>query len=350
MNAKTLAPLGIAAVLGLAAAFVARNMLAQRPAQSASAETSLRTVVVANTNILPGSEIDPSAMLITAKVSAEMAPEGTFSEAGELQGRVTQAPIYKGQPVMATLLAPKGSAGGLQALVPKGMRAITLAIDEYSGVGGFLTPGCRVDVLSTVQGEKGGEMVARTVVENVLVTAVGQRMTLTAEKGQERPSASVTIIATPDQAKLIELAAATGRPRLVLRNPRDEAAHGNRDVALSELRSGANASAGGGFLAGLFGANNAPRRDPFATQEPTAAVEAAVPATQPSTLAGDAPTEPRYWTVRIIRAGNESQVQFPLDKAEEKPSTLPGPLPGVNRQHEPITRTDDKPVAAAGND
>jgi len=323
MNKKILAPLGLAAVLGLAAAFVARSMIANRPAQSINAESLLRTVVVANTNILPGSEIDAS-MVTSAKVSQEMAPDDTFTDVGDVTARVVQGPIYKGQPIIGTLLAPKGSPGGLGTLIPKGMRAITIQIDEFSGVGGFLTPGCRVDLISTMTGESNGDMIARSVVQNILVTAVGQRMTLKQENGQEGASRSVTMIATPEEAQAIELAATTGRPRLVLRNVRDEAKSANEGVSLSDLK-GSNRNKAG---EDPFGSGHA-----TAIEYPPAFPVTANPSTQPSDRASAG-----VYNVKIIRAGNETEVQFPL------PTTNGNTVPVNNNRNEPITQTDGKVV------
>lgn len=327
MNVKTIAPLGIAAVLGLAAAMVARNMLANQPAQVASGESSLRTVVVANTTIGPGTQIDPS-MLITAKVSQEMAPDEAFSSMTEVEGRVANGPIYKGQPIIGTLLAPKGSVGGMSGLIPAGMRAITLQIDEFTGVGGFIAPGCRVDVLATMQGEKQGDMVTRTVVQKILVTAVGQRMTLQAQNGQqEAPTRSVTLIATPEEAQAIELAASTGRPRLVLRNLNDDSNTTPAVTSLMDFKGGDKSSA--------------PVGDPFALQTPppVETVPVSTPV-QPPVDDGFKPEPNTTWTVKVIRGGTESEVNFSLPN---KPTGKPTPQP---RKHEPITQTEDK---ALGN-
>lgn len=325
MNAKTWVPLGLAVVLGLAAAVVARKMMLERPATVENPADLLRTVVVANDNILPGTEINP-AMLVTGKVSVEMAREDTFAEPGELAGRVAQAPIYKGQPLLGKLLAPKGSPSGLAGLVPAGMRAITIEVNEFSGVGGFLTPGCRVDVLATMQGDKGGEMVSQTVVQNVMVTAIGQRMTVQREGKDDAPFRSVTLIASPEEAQAIELAAATARPRLVLRNQRDDSRDTGPGVTLSDIRGSTR--------------NKLPD-DPFAT--PATPVEF-VPATQPSqpvVVRAPEPTPPSNWTIKVIRAGATSEVTLPLDPAGRgtkrvvKPTTPQRPT--VDAFGEPLT-------------
>src|SRR4051812_42510317 len=112
------------------------------------------------------------------------------------------------------------------------MRAMTLQVDEFSGVAGMLVPGCHVDVIAAIQGAN-GEPVARTIVQNVKVQAVGQKLTVAPPAANEQkkenanepaaePTRSVTLLVTPEQAEGLELACSTGRPRLVLRSGRDD--------------------------------------------------------------------------------------------------------------------------------
>jgi pilus assembly protein CpaB len=284
MNLKALIPLALAVVLGLVAAFAAKNMLAQN--HSAQPNTKLTQVVVAKVNIPPGTELTADDVT-TVKMEADVDPQAIFTNPDDVLKRVAAQPLYKGQPVINTLLAPKGTGGGLQALVPEGMRAITIEVNEFLGVAGFVTPGSRVDVISSMAGDKGGEMVARTIVQNVRVTAVGSHLAMNNDDNKE-PLKSVTLIATPKEAQAIELACATGRPRLVLRSSGDQKVDSSiAGVSVSELRGQQN------FKIGAM--------DPFAqtvnmsTTQPTHAV---------------AIGEVR--SVKVIRAGVESEVAVPL--------------------------------------
>src|SRR5438270_752197 len=73
-------------------------------------------------------------------------------------------------------------------------------------------------VSTTLQGKNGVQ--SKTIVQNVKVTAVGQRVVPEGKEGGE-PFKSVTLLTTPEQAETIELAATLGRPRLSLRSGRD---------------------------------------------------------------------------------------------------------------------------------
>src|SRR4051812_20608156 len=170
MNMKAVIPLFLAMVLGLVAAFMVKNAIAHRTSPQQQA-TNLVTVVVAKQNVEPGHLIGKDDV-VTSKLPADAAPGQIFADPNQLVGRVTTTPLLKGQAILETLLAPSGAGAGLQALVPPGMRAITLEVSEFSGVGGMLTPGSRVDVISIVRDQKSTEAIARTILQNIKIQAV----------------------------------------------------------------------------------------------------------------------------------------------------------------------------------
>jgi pilus assembly protein CpaB len=194
------------------------------------------------------------------------------------------------------LLAAPGSEGGLTALVPDGMRAVAVEITESSGVGWMLVPGCRVDVIAALRQES-GEM-ARTIVENVKVQAVGQRLVKDRNDGngsRGEVMKTVTLIVTPKDAESIELAGNSGKLRLVLRGANDTRPTASSGVRMAELTGGAmpdgqpTTKPTGGFLSML-------------------AALAAMPSTQPTS-----PVEQEIYVrraERIIRGGSEGTVYY----------------------------------------
>ena len=303
MNAKTWIPLALAIVLGVVAAKVARDMLMQNrptPAQG----VKLSKVIVAKIDINPGHEIKPDD-LSEAQVSADSVPAGSFSDIGALKERVAETRMVKGQTILEPQLAPQGAGSGLQALIPKGMRAITIEVNEFSGVAGLLQPGCRVDILATIQGD--GKQLARTIVQNVVVTAVGQRL-VPKNKEDQDPNAppeitrSVTVLATLKETEAIELATATARARLVLRSARDEEVSKSQGITMADL-SGTKEE---GFWAGAAQFMSQMK----ATTQPSAGQGAFASAQGRATTQ---PAEPKY-IVRVFRAGAESKVGLDIDK------------------------------------
>lgn len=294
MNLKTWVPLALAIILGLVAMKIARDVIASKNAAPPSVARDLTEVVVVKRNLIAGSPLRAEDLSIS-RISTDVQPELVFRTVAELEGRVVREDITRGQPIVEPMLAPRGTGSGLQALVPNGMRAISLEINEFSGVAGFLLPGCRVDVVATIPGEA-GEMLSRTVVQNVEVTAIGRRQQTPDDR--DGPAKSVTLLVTPQQAEAIELSAATARPRLVLRGSGDNADAGTTGITVAELK----------------GRPGRTRQDPWAV--PVKIVNP-VPATQPVNVTPVVQVStPRQRNIRVIRGGIESEVVIEMPRTD----------------------------------
>src|SRR5690606_787888 len=129
MNLKAWIPLIIAVVLGLIAALFAMKLTRPDPVAVTRIGGTVE-VVTATKNIAPGQVINASDLALRS-IAAEDAPEGTFVAVEHVQGRVAATQMVAGQPVLKALLAPEGMEAGLQALIPEGMRAITIEVNEF---------------------------------------------------------------------------------------------------------------------------------------------------------------------------------------------------------------------------
>ena len=158
-------------------------------------------------------------------------PAGSFTKAAELTGWMIVDPVKAGEPVTQARVASLKSGAGLAAVVPNGMRAVSVRTADSPGVTGILRPGYRVDVQYVGTRPNGGsnEPELRTVLQDVEVLAINPQ--------QEMPNRAglvvVTLLAKPEEADLLSLADANLRLRLVLRNPGDHdvARLGNVSVA-----------------------------------------------------------------------------------------------------------------------
>jgi pilus assembly protein CpaB len=285
MNSKKALPLAAALVLGLISARLAVKVLHNKPEAQAAAGPRLVNVVLADRDVAAGEQLDSSAIAVS-QIVADTAPKDTFSDTDDVVGRVAAVSMVKGEAIVESLLAPKGSLAGLQAVIPPGMRAITIDVNEVSGVAGYITPGCRVDILQTVHGDNlNGQLVSRCLVQDVPVTAVGVRAT-GGEVSTDLPH-SVTLLVTPHQAELIELASNNGRPRLVLRSARDDQIQDMKPVTFSDLTGG----------------------PVFAQVAPAPAFSAeSYPTTRPAAVAN-------AWTVRVITGGESNLVDLHMPTA-----------------------------------
>jgi pilus assembly protein CpaB len=128
MNWKSVAPLVVALGLGTVAAVVGRGVMARRHAPAAGA--GMVRVVVATEDLLPGATVRATDVEVRQVPAGGFPADVVFKDAQELVGRVVTTHVVKGQAVLATLLAPKGALGGLQAMVEPGMRAVTVEVNE----------------------------------------------------------------------------------------------------------------------------------------------------------------------------------------------------------------------------
>lgn len=232
---KGLLPILLALVLGVATFFVGRRVLDSRDAAPAPVKG---TMVLAAARPLPAGHRLTAQDLEPAETPVQNITATMFRDGKDVEDRVLAAPVEEGQILRQSLLAPEGTASALQARVPAGMRAVTVGVNEFSGLAGLITPGVRVDLIATLVDTVTNETFARTIVENVLVSAIGQNMD--AGKNEDLPNGArsqktVTLLVTPTQAEAIDLAFTKSRPRLVLRSGGDDAPVEEAGVTLAEL-------------------------------------------------------------------------------------------------------------------
>jgi pilus assembly protein CpaB len=315
----------LAIVLGLAAALVARSALNRNRVVGPPAPKTVKVVVVKG-RAAPGQELTAD-LLSLGPIAAEVPPQGAFTDVTQVVGRVANTPMFNGQPVLEDLLAPRGSGTGLQSLLPKGMRAITVAVDETSGLAGLLVPGSRVDVVSTLNGANKDETIATTIVQDVLVQAVGQRLAQAPAEKDAPAARTVTLVVTPRDAQAIELAGSMGRTRLLLRGMNDREHDDGAGVSVVELR-GVDRE----LLKMPVVVVNTPPGNTTPVNPPPIAAPTTRPVEPKTGLAGADPfaeeARPKR-TVTVFRGGAKTEVVFDEPKAESDTA---------------VTKTNNEPV------
>lgn len=241
MKRKVITMIGIAAVMGAISIFAADawiksattarvQAIAERePLPTVQPAVEFKTIVVAKEPLRFGMPLD-QAQLVEIPWAEQSLPQGAFASISALLAegsRVVLTPIEPNEPVLLTKLSGPNGRATLSNLLTPGMRAVTVKTDEIAGVGGFVTPGDRVDVVLTrdageiqeVQknavGAAGSTITTQVVVENAKVLSVGQA----ADERQTAPQVanSVTIEVTTQGAQRIALARNVGTLSLTLR-------------------------------------------------------------------------------------------------------------------------------------
>jgi pilus assembly protein CpaB len=212
----------LAIVVGGGLAYGMYNFMQNQPVATASVAS--QPVVVAAADLQLGAELKKDDLTVM-QFPAGKAPEGTFAKPEEILGRGLIVPIVKNEPVLRAKLASKEAGSGLPPVIPEGMRAISVRVNEVVGVAGYVLPGNRVDVLATANpGSNQAEMTTKVILSNVQVLTAGTRMEQDAANTKPVQVTVVTLLVFPEQSERLALASTEGKIQLALRNPLDQGA------------------------------------------------------------------------------------------------------------------------------
>jgi len=176
-----------------------------------------------------------------SQVPANLFPKGGFSRMEDVVGRPVVAAIEADEPLLEARVAQRGSGMGLAPMIPTGMRAASVRVNDVADVAGFILPGMHVDVLATGRADGHNDTVTRTVLQDITVLSVGQ----TIQADSHNPSISaivVTLLVMPDQAEALTLASTEGHVQLVLRNSTDRSTARTGGKQLREIYAAAEAA------------------------------------------------------------------------------------------------------------
>ncbi|WP_409192554.1 Flp pilus assembly protein CpaB [Bradyrhizobium sp. RDM4] len=222
MRRSNLILLFLALTMGLVAALMVRNWIAQHGAPQTASATG--TIVVAAAPLAFGTVLTPDNVSEIPWTEPRL-PEGAFATKTDLLKdgrRVVLSAMERSEMIVRPKVTAPGQRASLSVLLEEGMRAVTVRVDDIRGVAGFILPGDRVDVVllrsETQKGET--ENSADVLIQFVKVLAIDQLV----NERQDQPAVAtvakaVTLQVSPDQAQKILLAGNIGKLSLVLRQP-----------------------------------------------------------------------------------------------------------------------------------
>jgi pilus assembly protein CpaB len=215
---KSVMLLGVAVIIALMTSLLVYGYIQKRgEVKEVAVET--QPVVVAAVDLSWGTRITDE-MLKKANFLKESLSTGYFSDPALVVGRVVIYPVKVNEPIFESRLAPvEVKTGGVAAVISPRKRAVAVKVDKVIGVSGFIHPGNRVDVLMTLATGRNFNPVTKTILENILVLAVGSE-TKERKVSEEKssPTDVITLEVTPEEAEKLALAATEGRLQLALRN------------------------------------------------------------------------------------------------------------------------------------
>jgi pilus assembly protein CpaB len=239
VRSSTIVMIGLAALFGLLAVFVAQSWLSNQAERMKTQEAKpqqvpTQTIVVASKPLRFGMQLQKEYLREIEWPKGAL-PNGAFDKIDAVlrEGkRVVLAPIEVNEPVLAVKITGPGQRATLSALVAPGMKAVTIRVNDVGGVGGFVLPGDRVDVVMTRQIDKGAAS-TEVVLQNARVLAIDQL----ADTRSDKPSIAkaVTLEVDTRDAQKVWLAASVGNLSLLLRKAGEVAEEKPRRVTLSDL-------------------------------------------------------------------------------------------------------------------
>src|SRR6266496_4319069 len=217
MNRTRLLLIGALAIaLGfVASVYVYKNLQSRN---GAGTDPGVDVIVAAN-DLQVGAKVEEHDIKII-KVPAADLPPGAPRRRSDVVGHGVIVPISKGEFILPNRLAGENAGSGLPSLIPPGMRAVSVRVNEVVSVAGFVRPGNRVDVLLTGTPGTGNEQQTTTVLQNIAVLTSGHTLERSST-GEAQNTTVITLLVSPDDAQRLTLASSEGHIQLALRNPLD---------------------------------------------------------------------------------------------------------------------------------
>jgi len=235
LKRQTMIALAIAIILGIVAVYVANTYIVGAQRNARLRETT--KVAVASVPLGYGTLITPDKVRFVDFPNASI-PPGAFTTAQQLlpdgKKRVALMPISVNEPILKDKISAEGEGASISALLPDGMRAATVRINDVSGVAGFIQPNDHVDVLITRQAGGGDSNITDVLLQNIRVIAMGQN----AKDSDGKPitAKTATLEVNPIDAQKLALGEAAGSLSLVLRKPGDPNNPVVETVSTNDLR------------------------------------------------------------------------------------------------------------------
>jgi pilus assembly protein CpaB len=235
LSRQNMIAIAVAVFVGLLAVIIANGYLNGRERQAYAGGTT--KVAVASTPLAYGTDITPDKVRFVDYPNSSI-PPGAFTSPAQLIGkrRVALTPISINEPILKDKISGEGQNASIAALLPEGMRAATVRINDVSGVAGFIQPNDSVDVLITRQVQNGDRAVQATdvLLQNVRVIAIDQQSRNA--DGSPKLAKTATLQVSPLDSQKLALAQEVGSLSLVLRKPGEQDNPVVETVSMNDLR------------------------------------------------------------------------------------------------------------------
>jgi pilus assembly protein CpaB len=233
---RVFAVLALALVAGGTFAFGTYRYIQNVPARTISLPTT--PVVVAAADLDLGAELRAEDLRVI-QWPADAVPGGAFNNPEQLVKRGLIRPVAQNEPFLPAQLAPTEAGAGLPPVIPEGMRALSVRVNDVVGVAGYVLPGTRVDVITTINPtNQPTDVSSKVILTNVQVLAAGTKIETSDKDNKPVQVSVVTLMVSPEEAERLTLASTEGKIQLALRNPLDKTAPATAGIKPGVLIAG----------------------------------------------------------------------------------------------------------------
>ena len=307
-------------VAALSATMLTTAMSAKSEADAAVVIEQTEVEILVATRDLPAMSVVDAASVARMTVFSNEAPDDALSNSVQVIGQVLVMPVTKGEAFTAGKLAKAEDRVNLAAVLPEGLRAMTVVLRTDTGVEELLYPGSIVDVVASFRlpaaaGTPSGEIVSMTLLQALQVLAVGKESVVTGERDEDEKSGRgrvastrrsvVTLLVDPEQAEVLQLATMHGTVSLALRNPLDTKHVAVNGLLLSDLS---------GKISRQLDAISRGRVSAKPMEMPVTSRKSENEETGEAIDVDPESTSPR-WTMVVLRGRTKETKMFPLEKA-----------------------------------
>lgn len=205
------------------------NKSAPPPPEDPTPPVEMVAVVVAKVNINPRTRIQEN-MLQMKELPVDMVPEGAIKSFDEVKDVQVQVSIFAGDVLTLQKILSEGKDEGFTGSIPPDCRAISISVNDVTGVAGFAKPGDHVDLLLVEKGKNSAT--TEILLQNVLLLSVNQNTTASAPMGENGvPAAAInnpsiaTVALRPDDSLKLISATKIGEIYMSLRPDKPQAAY-----------------------------------------------------------------------------------------------------------------------------
>ncbi|MBR1553209.1 MAG: Flp pilus assembly protein CpaB [Schwartzia sp.] len=176
----------------------------EKEKQAQEPAVKMAKVVQAKTDIKAREQIQES-MLQLVETPENLVPAGAIREVKGLAGRPTRVAIMAGDVVTEKKLYPSVKESGFTGIIPADCRAVSVAVNDVTGVSGFMKPGDYVDVMFISEKLDNTRISGEVILQNVLLLGINSMADRPESQGQQGKDGD-------GKGKEKEQAAAGGKP------------------------------------------------------------------------------------------------------------------------------------------